>query len=188
MIPHQTALKTRPSAIHNAAEKATDTLLLYYAGHGLLTSSGSLNLAASDTEHDRSFTAIPYDDVRETLAKSRARRKALILDCCFSGRAVRESMGTVAELATATGTYVLSSTSSDRAAIAPQNKRYPDFTGMLIDILERGVKGGPELLDVQTIHHTLRERLASQGSPQPEMTSRGEARLALGLNHAADTV
>lgn len=97
-------------------------------------------------------------------------------------------MGTVAELAAATGTYVLSSTSSARAAIASPNKRYPDFTGMLLDILERGAEGGPELLDIQTIHHTLRERLASQGSPQPEMTSRGEVRLALGLNRAADAV
>jgi hypothetical protein len=176
------------NAVHDAAEKATDTLLLYYAGHGLLTSSGSFNLAASDAEYDRPFTAIPYDDVREALATSRARRKALILDCCFSGRAVQGSMGTVAELAAATGTYVLSSTSSARAAIASPSKRYPDFTGMLLDILERGVKGGPELLDVQTIYHTLRERLASQGSPQPEMTSRGGARLALGVNHAADDV
>ena len=175
-------------AIHNAAEKATDTLLLYYAGHGLLTSSGGFNLAASDTVYDRPFTAIPYDDVREALAVSPARRKAFILDCCFSGRAVHESMGTVAELAAATGTYVLSSTSSTRAAIASPSKLYPDFTGMLIDILERGVKGAPELLDVQTIYHILRERLADQGAPQPMMTSRGGARLALGLNHAADAV
>ncbi|MFE7046342.1 caspase domain-containing protein [Streptomyces atratus] len=176
------------NAIHNAAQKATDTFLLYYAGHGLLTSSGGFNLAASDTEWDRPFTAIPYDDVREALAMSGARRKALVLDCCFSGRAVQGSMGTVAELAAASGTYVLSSTSSARAAIASPSKRYPDFTGMLLDVLERGVEGGPEVLDVQTVYHALKERLASQGSPQPEMTSRGDARLALGLNHAAGAV
>jgi hypothetical protein len=174
-------------AVHDAAEKATDTLLLYYAGHGLLTSSGGLTLAASDTVHSRSFTAIPYDDVREALAMSPARRKALILDCCFSGRAIH-SMGTVAELAEAMGTYVLTSASATRVAFAPSNKRYPEFTGVLLDILERGVEGGPELLDVETIYRTLSERLVSRGSPQPQRNSQGEARLALGVNHAADTV
>ncbi|MFE7785765.1 hypothetical protein [Streptomyces nigrescens] len=138
--------------------------------------------------YDRPFTAIPYDDVREALAMSPARRQVLILDCCFSGRAVQESMGTVAEFAATTGTYVLSSTSSTRAAIASLGKLYPDFTGMLIDILERGVKGAPELLDIRTIYHTLRERLAGQGAPQPKMTSRGGVPLALGLSHAADAV
>ncbi|MFJ4533709.1 hypothetical protein [Streptomyces nigrescens] len=94
----------------------------------------------------------------------------------------------MAELAATTGTYVLSSTSSTRAAIASLGKLYPDFTGMLIDILERGVKGAPELLDIRTIYHTLRERLAGQGAPQPKMRSRGGVPLALGLSHAADAV
>jgi hypothetical protein len=173
-------------AVHNAAEEATDTLLLYYAGHGLLTPSGELTLAASDTVHSRSFTAVPYDELRQALAMSRARRKALILDCCFSGRALEGAMGPVAELAATTGTFVMSSTSATRAALAPSNKSYTEFTGELINILKRGIRGGPELLDVQTIYRELKGRLDSQGSPQPEMSSRGGARLALGVNHAAD--
>lgn len=175
-------------AVHDAAEKATDTLLLYYAGHGLLTSSGELTLAASDTVHRRSFTAIPFDNVREALTTSPARRKALILDCCFSGRAVQGSMGTVAELAATTGTYVLSSTSATRLSLAPSNKSYPEFTGALIDTLNRGVIGGPELLDFQTIYQELSGRLISQGLPRPQMRIQGGARLALGVNHAADAV
>ncbi|MEU9862502.1 caspase family protein [Streptomyces sp. NPDC047971] len=174
-------------AVHDAAEEATDTLLLYYAGHGLLSASGSLMLATGDTVYDRPFTAVDYDGVREAFAMSRARRKALILDCCFSGLAMEGSMGTVAELAAATGTYVLSATSSVRAAIASPTRRYPDFTGVLIDILDRGIEDGPALLDLRTLSHELRHRLASQGSPQPQMTSQGEARLALGLNRASRT-
>ncbi|MGW2090545.1 hypothetical protein [Streptomyces sp. NPDC001880] len=94
----------------------------------------------------------------------------------------------MAELAEALGTYVLTSASATRVAFAPSNKRYPEFTGVLLDILERGVEGGPELLDVETIYRTLRERLVRQGSPQPQRNSQDEARLALGVNHAADTV
>ncbi|MGX1886528.1 caspase family protein [Streptomyces sp. NPDC055287] len=172
------------SAVHDATEEATDTLLLYYAGHGLLTSSGELTLAATDTQHHRPFTAIPYDEVRELLARSPARRKAVILDCCFAGRAF--AMGTVAELAAATGTYVLTSSSANRAAMAPPDKQYPDFTGALIDILERGVKGGPEVLDLQTIFHVLQERLTIEGSSRPRMMVEGGVRLSLGLNHASD--
>ncbi|WP_406065805.1 hypothetical protein OG462_40335 [Streptomyces sp. NBC_01077] len=90
----------------------------------------------------------------------------------------------MAELAATTGTYVLTSTSSTRAAIASPSKDDPDLTGVLLQILGQGVPGGPELLDVRTIHHMLREHLAGQGSPQPEMTGHGGARLALGGNHA----
>ncbi|MEV5970400.1 caspase family protein [Streptomyces sp. NPDC051921] len=170
------------SAVHEAAEEATDTFLLYYAGHGLLTSSGALTLAAADTAYGRPYSAIPYDEVRTMFAKSPARRKAVILDCCFAGRAM--AMGTAAELAAATGTYVLASASADRAALAPPDKDHPVFTGTLIDILERGVEGGPAVLDLQTVFDSLSERMKIQGSPRPQMMAQGKVRLALGPNHA----
>ncbi|MGG8407840.1 hypothetical protein ACM614_15055 [Streptomyces sp. 12297] len=91
----------------------------------------------------------------------------------------------MAELAAATGTYVLASSSPTRAAVARPGNKYPDFTAAMIDILERGVKDGPEVLDVQTIFSALEERLAGHGSPQPRMIATGDARLALGLNRLA---
>src|SRR5207302_8568350 len=73
----------------DAARTATDTLLFYYAGHGLPPPTGaSLYLALPGSDRKRMYTAVPYDHVREVLLNSRARRRIVILDCCYSGLAL----------------------------------------------------------------------------------------------------
>ncbi|MFI9310990.1 caspase domain-containing protein [Streptomyces triculaminicus] len=172
--------------LYDAAETATDTLLLYYGGHGLLARSGELTLAATDTNPDRPFSSVPYNDVREVLALSRARRKVLILDCCFAGRAVQEAMGPLSGLAEVSGACLICSTSATGVSLAPANQPYPAFTGALLDILQVGVEGGPKLLDLSTIVLALKERMGAQGLPRPSVRRNGQIHLALGWNHASD--
>ena len=77
------------SAIAESAAAATDSLLVYYAGHGLIGPDGGLYLATRSTENltdGLQYTALPYAALRESLLGSRARSVAVILDCCFSGR------------------------------------------------------------------------------------------------------
>ena len=77
-------------AITRAAATATDSLVVYYAGHGLVGPDGRLYLATRLT-HDLieglHYTALPYAAVQHAVTGSPARAVAVILDCCFSGRA-----------------------------------------------------------------------------------------------------
>jgi peptide/nickel transport system substrate-binding protein len=71
-----------------AADEATDTMVLYYAGHGLIDPRGELHLALVGSDPQRSYTAVRYDHIRDALLASRAARRIVILDCCYSGRAL----------------------------------------------------------------------------------------------------
>lgn len=110
-------------AIFRSARSATDTFLLYYAGHGLLDLKGRLHLAmpSSDPQSVHS-TAFPYDWVRMGLAASPAQRCIVVLDCCFSARAMGvQSSGpaSMAQLAEAEGTYVFAAAAENAFALAP---------------------------------------------------------------------
>ncbi|MFF0435332.1 FxSxx-COOH system tetratricopeptide repeat protein [Streptomyces sp. NPDC004327] len=164
------------AAVKEAAKAATDTLLLYFAGHGLRDRAGQqlhLALTGADDEHPQ-IGSIVYDDIRRTLkAGHRAKRRIVLLDCCYSGLA--GSMGpqgiTRAELseqAAIEGTYLLTSASSTQRAFAHDDQPYPEFTGVLIDILESGLPAaGPELT-LNTIWQASRSALLERGSPEPQ--------------------
>ena len=78
-------------AVSDAARQAEDILVIYYVGHGLVSPAGDLFLAAGQTNsrpHRLAHTAFPYRTLRQYAIESRARLKIVILDCCFSGRAI----------------------------------------------------------------------------------------------------
>ncbi len=64
----------------------SDTLLLYFSGHGVKGDDGNLFLTARDTYRDvlRS-TGISAEFIAASIDSSFSQRKILILDCCYSG-------------------------------------------------------------------------------------------------------
>ncbi|MEU1854090.1 caspase family protein [Streptomyces sp. NPDC019990] len=69
-----------------------DTLLLHFSCHGLKSESGELYFAASDTEPRLlDATAIPAQFVRGCMARTKAGRTVLFLDCCYGGAFSRGS-------------------------------------------------------------------------------------------------
>ncbi|MGH3718834.1 MAG: caspase, EACC1-associated type [Pseudonocardiaceae bacterium] len=77
------------TALSEQAATATDLLLVYYAGHGLVDDRGRLHLALAHTHPLRArWTAFPLELLREEIANSAATTRVLVLDCCFSGRAI----------------------------------------------------------------------------------------------------
>ncbi|MEV6340282.1 caspase family protein [Nocardia vinacea] len=162
------------TALQDAADDADDLLVVYYAGHGVLDRRGRLYLGLPATARDTyRWTALDISHIREVMADSAAANRVLILDCCFSGRAY-EAMGGFDAAALATGqveisgTYTLTSTSANTPAHAPVGERYTAFTGALLDLLERGVTGGPELLTLDDIYRNLRRLLRARNAPAPE--------------------
>nr|ABW96535.1 hypothetical protein [Streptomyces spiroverticillatus] len=78
-------------AIAQEAERAEDVLWVYYVGHGLVNPAGELYLATVATDSRPgwvAYTALAYTAVRGSLLQTAARSIVVVLDCCFSGRAV----------------------------------------------------------------------------------------------------
>ncbi|WP_329539347.1 caspase, EACC1-associated type [Streptomyces sp. NBC_01358] len=173
-------------AVAEAADEAEDTLLIYYAGHGLVSRHrGDLLLSTTTTEPNSDYTAIAYSNLRDILATSPAKRKVVILDCCFSGGAMAGVPGSPLVAVESASTYVLAATAADRGTLALAGEEHPRFTGALLDLLTTGEPGGPELWTMEGIYRSLRRQTLAQTSLQPTLlaTNSGTA-LALGRNPA----
>lgn len=164
-------------AIFRSAQAASDTFLLYYAGHGLLDLKGRLHLAMPGSDQSSVHsTAFPYDWVRMGMSASPAQRCIVILDCCFSARAmgVQSSGASVVELAEAEGTYVLAAAAENAFALAPPGDPYTAFTGALLRVLTDGISDAPELLDLDTTFMGMQSILKRQGRPDPQCLGRNQ--------------
>lgn len=188
---HSRVLIDPPSAsdvldrVQEASDEAEDTLLLYFSGHGLIDRYNSeLSLALPDSRWDAGYTSLQYNWIRRAVLESRAQRKVVILDCCYSGRAM-DTMGSAEPLPLADieGTVLLTAASPSHVALAPAGEPYTAFTGELIDILRHGVLDGPQALSVDLIFRELHQRAAAKGRPLPQMQARGSmGRMPLAVN------
>jgi hypothetical protein len=114
----------------------SDTLLLYYSGHGTTNINNNFFLCAADTKLDRLVsTAVRDQAVNEMMLSSPASTFVVILDCCSSG-----SWKSATELPPALrgdGRFVLSSSrpgqnSSDANVLTESSP----FTKLLVEALE----------------------------------------------------
>ncbi|WP_234315655.1 caspase family protein [Streptomyces albus] len=173
-------------AVRSAGATARDTLLVYYAGHGLVTPEGELYLGLPQSRQQRVETGIPYDWLRRALLEGRAERVVVILDCCYGGLALG-TMGPseLAAQADVEGTYLLAAASETRQALAPPGETHTAFTGELLAILSTGIAGGPEKLDLDSVFRQLRKTLSAKARPVPQGRERNSnGQLALGWNPA----
>jgi hypothetical protein len=168
--------RTSPMAvlkeIRREAAKATDTFTIYFAGHGELGRDGSLYLMLRNGNHDDlSYTGIDFEQIREIMVNCRARRRIVILDCCYSGSAIGQFMSDDEQLISnqtqISGTYTLTSSGQNKPSIAPEGEAYTAFTGELIGLLEEGLPGKGEFLTLSEIFPVLRDRLAAAKRPKP---------------------
>jgi hypothetical protein len=96
LIIDQTEAKTRRTiSAFLSNKKPDDLVLLYFSGHGVLDSRGSLFLALKDTQiSSLNATAISSSFISYEMDTCRSRRQILILDCCNSGAFARGTKGT----------------------------------------------------------------------------------------------
>ncbi|MEV7420886.1 caspase family protein [Streptomyces sp. NPDC089919] len=160
-------------AVHRAAQRATDSLLVYFAGHGLPGPDGDgLLLALPGADPERPYTWLDFRDVRrEVLGSGKRVHRAVVLDCCYSGQALAGGMSgpvTLTEQARIAGTYLLTSTSANTMALAPPGEAHTAFTGELIRLLERGLPGAGPLLTGPDLYDHLLAELRAKGRPLPQ--------------------
>jgi ATP-dependent Clp protease protease subunit len=111
----------------------------------------------------------------------------LILDCCFSGRAIDDFMADRESLVMGQigvgGTYTLTSSPANEPSLAPPDAEYTAFTGELLALLRDGVPSGPAELDLQVLFQQLVHRMTERGWPVPKQCGTDNVHnLALALN------
>ncbi|MGW0767580.1 caspase, EACC1-associated type [Streptomyces sp. NPDC002676] len=166
----------------NVARRATDTLLVYYAGHGLLDPQDNdlhLSLVGSDSYRVQS-TSLPFAWVRREILEPevRARHKVVILDCCWSGRAMEGWMSggqsvaeQLADHSRIDGACLLTSVAETKKAKAEPGEDFTAFTGELITLLRDGIEEGPALLDLETVYAHTYKQLRAKNRPLPRIRS-----------------
>ena len=154
------------------AEATTDTLLVYYAGHGVVPSDGQLYLCLPTTRSRREmYSSVPYHQIRRALVDSPARKKIVILDCCFAGRAIEwmaDSNGLAAGQLDVTGTYLLTATSATRPAHIPEGARNSAFTAALLELLRDGADDSGSMIRIGDLYPWLLRTLRGRGLPSPQ--------------------
>lgn len=170
-----------PTVARIAEEGKTvqDTLVVYYAGHGLRGDlTEPLYLCARETSYaSRKYTGIAVSKLREAIADSNAQRRILILDCCFAGAGLPGAMSdtdlvdAVEHNIDIAGTYAMAAVPANRKALAPPDEEVTKFTGALLDVLENGVKDAEAILSIESIFDSLHQRFHLEAMPLPQRTN-----------------
>ncbi|MDP9795534.1 hypothetical protein J2S43_004046 [Catenuloplanes nepalensis] len=165
------------NAVLDAGRQATDTLVVYYAGHGITDpDSDNLHLTLPGSDPKLSATALNFDYLRHAIRhpQVRAPRKVVILDCCYSGRALEGGMGEPvrAHQALTEDTHVLTASDATKRAWSPPGEPHTAFTGEILRVLTEGVPGGPELLSTDDIYRQVYLALQAKARPLPQQANR----------------
>jgi hypothetical protein len=178
--------------LRRLAQDATGVLLLYFVGHGVLSEQGELCLAVSDTDHSApDATGLEYSKIKRMLYDSTpATTKIVILDCCYSGRAIglgSAAQAQLADLSEAPGAYTLTAADDFAdASLGSGDAPRTAFTGELLDLLTRdGIPGAPAGLTLGEIYPRLRSRLGSRGLPRPNQRAEDQAAAFVFARNAA---
>lgn len=123
-----------------------ELVVLYLSGHGTYDrEDGQLYYVTTDTDADRiQQTALEASYVTDQLEKCAARRKVLLLDCCFSGSAVQgfrskgASHAATAPVVEAGGVHVITASQHWEQAFAADADQPSQFTGAMIEGLHSG--------------------------------------------------
>jgi PAS domain-containing protein len=193
-------------------QRAKDTLIFYYIGHGVLADDGSLYLVAADTtRRGIGLSGISFHQtLKPELLKSPARRKIVIFDCCFSGRIFNNGLGDASSCARSIvdvfrdgqegdnsnsvptseeveGTYVIASTSPNELGLAKDGRGHTAFSGKVIEILRSGVVDqSEESITIEELYEAVRAGLVKEGKPEPKnQKSRSVENLIIARNRMA---
>jgi TRAP-type mannitol/chloroaromatic compound transport system substrate-binding protein len=121
-----------------------DFVLIYFSGHGKINSTGELFLSCRNTKENRlNSTALKYRHIMELLETHARDRVAIILDCCYAGRAVSGLKGSIqeqvkSELDTGRGIFVLGASGATQTAEERELEGQGIFTKQIIEGLTTG--------------------------------------------------
>jgi tetratricopeptide (TPR) repeat protein len=170
------------SEIIGIIPNASDTLIVYYVGHGIFRLP-DFYLATKKTQpKEPEYTgAIRSKDLVDlVIKKAKAKNIIFIIDCCFSARA-KEGVDSKGKQI-----FFITAAPSTQAAKdeSPEDANYTAFTHELLVILENGIENAGEILTLQDISNQLIKQLKEKGLPEPQLSSNGQPdKLDICKNH-----
>jgi hypothetical protein len=182
-----------------------DTLLVYFVGHAinpLRVQHSDILLALRTTIDGESWSYLSLYHVYDMMRRSRATSKILILDCCYCGAADTLSPGGDQVLTDPNWLTEEASTCVLKAARRDSvdqkvhsflekdpTSTYTAFSGYLISILENGIEGMRNPLQVRDVYNELRRIVPASGRhPEPELLIRNEPRIVLMENRHSGAI
>ncbi|MGW4438068.1 caspase family protein [Streptomyces sp. NPDC004596] len=173
--------QTVGNTLQEAADAASDVLLVYFAGHGLVSADSKLRLTVPGTTRERCrYDGVPFDWVREILSETTAKVKVLVLDCCYAGRAIASmSPSEAVELAVSqlevSGTYILTSTTATETAHCPPGERHTTFTGVLLSLMRQSAAADCAPLTLDQLYRGTDAALHRRALPRPQRRAENTA-------------
>jgi outer membrane protein assembly factor BamD (BamD/ComL family) len=152
------------------------TLLIYYTGHGIL-SSEDYKLYFTTSQTSKKYLesdSINVDDFKKHIKRSLAGRKIIILDCCHSGALIGAmnnlSSAIQAEIRHFEGTYVMTSAAESEPSLFPVASpgKPTFFTGKFLEILNTGLDVESEYCSLRDIFNKIKNDLISENKPTPQ--------------------
>ena len=168
-VPHEIATELESVA-------RDDTLLVYYAGHGLIGRNGNLHLAAQDTiKKHIATTAVSVNKLLDLMQESNCKKRILILDCCHSGAvgsgvelrgAVDSTLGAASK---SHGTYILTASTGLQTAAEREEDGHGLLTKYLIEGLQTGnaARPGSMTITADDLYNYVHARVVGSGSQEP---------------------
>jgi len=151
--------------------KATDTVIVYYAGHCVRYKQELYFTTTGTQSRDPKNTgAILAGDLLQTvIEKSKAKNIIFILDCCLSGLASKYIDDKEKNV------FLITATTSNETAKdkSPENENLTAFTNELLSILEKGIDSAGKNLTIWDIFNSLEQKLESKNLPKPRMVPYG---------------
>lgn len=156
-------------AINDLCEdEDVETLIIYYVGHGYKDVNKYYLTGTNSTCRRIKTTGINFDLIKEAIHNSKATRKILILDSCFSGMAnARHNSVNLLSSKETKGTYVLASSSRREPSFFDRNANFTFFTNELIHLLINGIDNRKKALSMDDLYQQLRVRLTKLDLPEP---------------------
>jgi hypothetical protein len=169
--------------LESSVKKASDTLIIYYAGHGVPYEK-ALYLATTNTEFSKPQRtgALAFSEIRHLamdISVSTARKIIFILDCCYSGLAREEKYQRIGKK----DIFIMAAASE--IAKAPPGEIHTAFTREFLRILDKGIDNHQKTLTLLDIYENLKNQLVDKGFPKPQQVIFNEAyNLKIAYNRA----
>ena len=157
-----------------------DLVLLFFSGHGIKDDAGRLYFASRSTRKNAKenlikSTAVPASFVHEIMNNSRAKRQAIILDCCFSGafdpglQAKDDGSVDLRTQLGAEGRVVLTSSSSTEYSFEQHGSDLSIYTRYLVEGIETGAgdTNSDGLISILELHEYAASKVQQEA---PAMT------------------
>ncbi len=156
--------------IINIIPKASNTIIVYYAGHGIPKNSFYLATKKTTILKKQCIRAIESSELVDlVIQETKAKNVIFIIDCCFSAR-LKENIDTKGK-----NVFFIVAASSNKTAKdeSPDNQDCTAFTHELLEIFRKGIKNAGEFLTFQDISNHLEKQLLDKNLPEPQISSHG---------------